>query len=418
MLIAAIILVAQTLASAPPPLLGITVRNGLPIARPSETVEIAAAALEPLGDLARVHVFDGRRELLAQTIDIDGKQSLVFQIDMPANGKRSFELRAGAPRTYRKEDFRVYGRFVRERFDDFAWENDRIAHRMYGAALETWEKEPLTSSAVDVWLKRTRRLIVNDWYMVDDYHHDHGEGADFYSAGKSRGCGGSGLWRDGKLVVSKNFRESKVLAAGPIRLVFELRYPDFETKRITLDAGQNFGRFESSYDANVGRVLNPSAAEGGHSVAADGLRTRPTSYAAGIKKNKDANFRAERAGGWVRTWEPVTGGEGQFGCAVVLDPAKISDVTEADGNYIVVAKPPASYWVGVGWDQSGDFKDLEDWDRAVAAWARRIASPLRVEWSAAVSGRTGRASRPAALADGRDARPVRAGRPHSGVGQR
>ena len=328
------------------------VGSDLPIARPSETVEIAAAALKPLGDLARVHVFDGERELLAQTLDIDGKQSLIFQADLPANGKHSFELRAGALRTYRKEDFRVYGRFVRERFDDFAWENDRIAHRMYGAALERWEKEPLTSSAVDVWLKRTRRLIVNDWYMVDDYHHDHGEGADFYSAGKSRGCGGSGLWRDGKLVVSKNFRESKVLAAGPIRLVFELVYPGFETKRITLDAGQNFGRFESSYDAT---------------------------YATGIKKNKDANFRAERAGGWVRTWEPVTGGEGKFGCAIVLDPAKIDDVTEADGNYIVMAKPPASYWVGVGWDHSGDFKGVEDWDAAVAAWARRVASPLRVE---------------------------------------
>jgi hypothetical protein len=339
-LIAALVLVVQ-------------VGNGLPIARPSETVEIAAAALEPLGDLARVHVFDGERELLAQTLDIDGKQTLIFQTDLPANGTRSFELRAGAPRTYRKEDFRVYGRFVRERFDDFAWENDRIAHRMYGAALETWEKEPLTSSAVDVWLKRTRRLVVNDWYMVDDYHHDHGEGADFYSAGKSRGCGGSGLWRDGKLVVSKNFRESKVLAAGPIRLVFELRYPDLgETKRITLDAGHNFGHFESSYDST---------------------------YAAGIKKNKDAHFRAEKAAGWVRTWEPVTGGDGQFGCAVVFDPAKITDVTESDGNYIVVANKPASYWVGVGWDRSGDFNGVDDWDRAVAAWARRVASPLRIE---------------------------------------
>jgi hypothetical protein len=391
-LIAAIILVAQTLASAPPPPLHVTVRNELPIARPSETVEIPATELTALGDLTRVHVFDGERELLAQTLDLDGKQSLIFQTDLPANGSRSFELRAGQPRTYKKEDFRVYGRFVRERFDDFAWENDRIAHRMYGAALETWEKEPLTSSAVDIWLKRTRRLVVNDWYMVDDYHHDHGEGADFYSAGKSRGCGGSGLWRDGHLVVSKNFRESKVLAAGPIRLVFELRYPDLgETKRITLDAGQNFGRFESNYDGT---------------------------YAAGIKKNKDANFRAERAAGWVRTWEPVTGGEGKFGCAVVLDPARIVDVTEADGNQIVVAKAPASYWVGVGWDRSGDYAGVEDWDRAVAQWARRVASPLRVSWSAAVLGRTRQASRPAAIADRRDARPVRAGRPHSEVPER
>ena len=39
--------------------------------------------------------------------------------------------------------------------------------------------------------------------MVDDYHRDTGEGADFYSAGKSRGCGGSGLWRDGKLVLGE-----------------------------------------------------------------------------------------------------------------------------------------------------------------------------------------------------------------------
>lgn len=345
MLIAAVVLALQ-------------VHNDLPIARPAETVEIAAAAVAPLGDLARVHVFDGDRELLAQTLDIDGKQSLIFQADFASNATRSFELRAGTPRTYKKEDFRVYGRFVRERFDDFAWENDRIAHRMYGAALETWQKEPLTSSAVDVWLKRTRRLIINDWYMVDDYHHDHGEGADFYSAGKSRGCGGSGLWRDGKLVVSKNFRDSKVLAAGPIRLVFELRYPDLgETKRVTLDAGQNFENFESHYDAG-GDV-----------------------YAAGIKTNKGASFRAEKAAGWVRTWEPVVGGIGQFGCAMVLDPAKISDVTEADGNHIVVAKPPASYWVGVGWDQSGDFAGVDDWDRAVAAWAQRVASPLRVEVS-------------------------------------
>jgi len=365
LLIAAIALVLQ-------------VHNDLPIARPSETVEIAAADLKPLGDLTRIHVFDGDRELLAQSLDLDGKESLVFQADMPAGGSKRFELRAGEPRKVRKEDFRVYGRFVRERFDDFAWENDRIAHRMYGAALETWEKEPLTSSAVDIWLKRTRRLVVNDWYMVDDYHKDHGEGADFYSAGKSRGCGGTGLWRDGKLVVSKNFRESRVLANGPIRLVFELRYPDLgETKRITLDAGQNFGHFQSTFrhpePAEHGEGSSPSRSFAVCAAQDDAC------WAAGIKKNKDAVFRAERAAGWMRTWEPVTGGEGKFGCAVVLDPAMIRDVTEAEGNYLVVAKPPASYWVGVGWDRSGDFGGVEDFDRAVSEWARRVASPLRVE---------------------------------------
>ena len=99
--------------------------------------------------------------------------------------RREFALSPAEPSKPRREDYRVYARFVRERHDDFAWENDRVAFRLYGPALETFEKEPLTSSAVDAWSKRTSRLVLNDWYLVDDYHRDHGEGGDFYPAGKS-----------------------------------------------------------------------------------------------------------------------------------------------------------------------------------------------------------------------------------------
>jgi len=336
--------------------LTVTVRNELPFSRQSETVELTAAQLAPLGnDLTVLHVFErgSNREVLAQALE----GSLIFQTDVAARGERSFDLRAGEKRTYRKEDFRVYGRFNRERFDDFAWENDRVAQRMYGPALETWQKEPLTSSTVDVWLKRTRRLVLNDWYMADDYHRDTGEGADFYSAGKSRGCGGSGLWRDGKLVASRNFRESRVLANGPIRLVFELYYPDFkETKRITLDAGQNFNRFESRYE---------SAAE--------------TTYAAGIKKVAAAQFRVDRTNGVVRNWEPVAQNAGDFGCAVIVDPASIVDVVEAEGNQLIVARTPALYYVGSGWNRSGDFVEVADFDRAIDQWIQRMRSPLKVE---------------------------------------
>ena len=357
--------------AADAPSLSVAVHNDLQFARRSETIELSASSLAPLGaDLTKIHVFEqgSTREVLAQALDLDGDgnfESLLFQADVPARGTRAFDLRPGERRTYRKEDFRVYGRFNRERFDDFAWENDRVAHRMYGAALETWQKEPLTSSTVDVWLKRTRRLVINDWYMADDYHRDTGEGADFYSAGKSRGCGGSGLWRDGRLVVSKNFRQSRVLANGPIRLVFELQYPMWndapgirsETKRVTLDAGQNFNRFESRYDV-------------------DGADLK---YAAGIKKQPATQLRVERGAGWLRTWEPVKDGAGEFGCAVVFDPKTIVDVTEAEGNHLVVARAPAVYYVGSGWDRSGDFVEMADFDRAIEQWVQRVASPLRVE---------------------------------------
>ncbi len=342
MLIAATVFVAQ---------LQVTVRNDLPFARAAETVEVPASQLS--GDLSRIHVFEhgSGKEILAQAMP----DRLIFQTDIPANGNLTFDLRPGEPHKYKKEDFHVYGRFVRERFDDFAWENDRIAHRVYGEALETSQKDPLTSSAVDVWLKRTRRLVINDWYMVDDYHHDHGEGGDFYSAGKSLGCGGVGLWRDGHLVVSKNFRSSRVLAAGPIRLIFELEYPGFETKHVTLDAGQNFNRFES-------RLFDATA-----------------SYVVGMKKFANTELRVERAAGWMRAWGPVVGAAGQFGCAIVLDPASIVEVSDADGNHVVIARTPAVYYAGVGWDQSGDFNGVSDWDRYVEQWSQRVKSPLRVK---------------------------------------
>ena len=181
----------------------------------------------------------------------------LFQADFSPRESKSFVLKVGDTRVPSKEQFKAYGRFVRERYDDFAWENDRVAHRMYGTALETWEAEPLTSSAVDVWCKRVRRLVLNDWYMVDNYHTDTGEGGDFYSAGKTRGCGGNGVWEASKLFVSRNFTNSKVIANGPIRVIFELTYAPWdvngrevsEVKRVTLDAGQNLNRFESSYKA-------------------------------------------------------------------------------------------------------------------------------------------------------------------------
>ena len=215
---------------------------------------------------------------------------LVFQSDFAPREAREFRLELGEARKPRLADYRVYGRFVRERHDDFAWENDRVAFRVYGEALETFEKEPLTSSTVDAWSKRTRRLVLNDWYLVDDYHRDHGDGGDFYSAGRSRGCGGSGLVVEGALAVSKNFRSSRVLAAGPIRLVFEVVYPEWEkpglkateVKRVTLDAGSHFNRFESFY-----------------TVEGEG----PITWAAGIRLAKGVVPRVDRERGILRTWE-------------------------------------------------------------------------------------------------------------------
>jgi hypothetical protein len=356
------------------------VKNALDAARPAETVEVAATALVgrvQATDLARLAVTDGRtgHEILAQAIDENGDgifDRLVFQADFAPGEAREFVLSRAEPRKARREDYRVYARFVREREDDFAWENDRVAFRIYGEALETFAKEPLTSSAVDAWSKRTGRLVLNDWYLVDDYHREHGEGGDFYPAGRSRGCGGSGLVIDGALAVSKNFRSSRVLASGPLRVVFEVTYPEWEkpglrateVKRITLDAGSHINRLESFY-----------------TMDGDG----PVTWAAGIRKAEGVVPRVDRERGVVRTWEHLTnyGDNGWLGCGLVVDPTVIVDAREEAGNQLVVARTPkgqpATWYAGSGWDRSGSVPDAAAWDRYLAAFAARLRSPLEVE---------------------------------------
>src|SRR5205807_229968 len=130
--------------------------NKIPIARSSQTIELSAKVLAALGekDLNKIHVRDSSgKEVLAQAVDTDYDELhkpdiVIFQADFRPNEARTFIVSAGKKHEYTKDDFKAYGRFVRERFDDFAWENDLIAHRTYGKALITWKGEPLTSSAI------------------------------------------------------------------------------------------------------------------------------------------------------------------------------------------------------------------------------------------------------------------------------
>ena len=359
----------------------VTVMNPLDLARPAEAIVLTGAAIRkamPVEDLRTVHVVDDAsgQEVIAQAVDLDDDgafDEVVFQADLAAGASRTFTLAIGPRHVYTKDQFRAYGRFVRERRDDFAWENDLVAHRMYGKALETWAQEPLTSSSVDVWFKRTRRLVINEWYMVDDYHRDLGEGADMYSAGRSRGCGGNGIWDAGKLYTSANFVESRVIANGPIRVMFELRYPAFdaagnrvtETKRITLDAGHHLNRFESRYAGE------PAA---------------PKLQAAGIKKAPGSQVAQDKVRGVLRTWEPVKADGSNFGCGVIVDPAQFTEFVEADGNVLAVTGMTAgsrvTYYAGSAWDRGGVIRTVDDWDRRLAQAAQRIRTPVAVSIAA------------------------------------
>lgn len=360
--------------------LEVTAVNPLAVARPSQTLELSAEHLAPLGSVAlnTIHVRDGTgKELVCQAVDTDydpyhRPDIVVFQADFAPDQTRTFTVEAGEKQVYAKEDYRAYGRFVRERFDDFAWENDRIAFRTYGKGLATWEGEPLSSSTVDIWSKRTPRMVINDWYMTDDYHRDHGEGADLYSSGLTRGCGANGLWAADRLWVSRAFADSRVLANGPIRLVFELEYEPFEVngisvaevKRVTLDAGHQLNHFECFYKPYV----RPG-------------REKPLVCGIGLKKVKGEELAFDAERGWLAKWEPVKDGSAQ-GLAVVVDPESLVRQAEDDLNHLVLVNVPeslvASYRAGFCWDRAGHITSFAAWKDYVDDLARGLASPIEV----------------------------------------
>jgi hypothetical protein len=271
----------------------------------------------------------------------------------------------------------VFARYVPERYDDFAWENDRIAHRIYGPALDSPAagRSRMASSGIDVWVKRVRYPIVDRWYIRghNNYHKDNGEGLDLYDVGTGRGCGGTGIWDGTALHVSHNWSSWRVLANGPLRAVFELSYDPWdagrgvmvsEVKRFTVDAGRNLDAMESTFTFSGVPELTAAIGIGKHPKA-------------------KMSFTSDPSATWMSEWEDYPkAGQGGVGTGLVLPKGVLGSIAEDDQNHLALLQvksgEPIRYFTGAGWVNSGDFSGEADWRAYLAAFAARISSPASV----------------------------------------
>ena len=356
--------------------------NPLPVARTDETISLSWSAVRqqlPAATPERVRVVDSatNTELVSQVVDneADGQpDELLFQASFWPREAKQLRVELAAPTT--QSAARAYAKHDAYR-DDVAWETDRIAFRIYGQGLwQASEFQPLVSSGIDVWPKRVRTLIIDKWYEKghDAYHIDTGEGADFYTVGPTLGAGGSAIWRNGQLHRAKNFKAHRIIASGPIRLIFELDYEPWdaggvqvsETKRITMDAGSNLFRQELTYRAS----------------GVDELQ-----YVVGTVKREHLVGSTSRAltWAWLATWGPVetrNGGHGELGTAVLIENGRVADMQELPDHYVVIAtaRPGSAVtqYVGAGWTASGDFANVSAWWNYLNSYARRLEAPIRV----------------------------------------
>lgn len=162
---------------------------------------------------------------------------------------------------------KVYGRYVPERKDDFAWENEYAAFRMYGAAL----KPENPSNGVDLWLKNSPALVVDTMYgreLIDHrpYHINYDGNLDCYKVAHTCGAGGLVVIADGQTWIGGPYDRWQILEQTPDRFVFRLEYDSLlvagqilrESLTITAEAGQLQNKAEVVLSSSNPLTLSPS----------------------------------------------------------------------------------------------------------------------------------------------------------------
>jgi hypothetical protein len=275
---------------------------------------------------------------------------------------------------------KVFARPVPERKDDFAWENDKVAYRVYGPALEATGE---IGSGIDIWSKRVPELVIDSWYQRDlegqrkydpalSYHVDSGQGLDSYLVGSSRGCGGTAVWDAGKLVASRNVTTSRILADGPIRVAFELKYAPWraagvevdETKYVELDAGSHLNHGYSSFRFAGSNEIT---------------------VAVGLAVHGPAEVKQLAAGSIVSVWDsPQLTSAGRIATGLVLPPKATAKFARTADNAVLLlpihAGKAVDYYAGAGWSQA-DMPTPDAWNSYLTQYLERLRHPVQHKWA-------------------------------------
>ena len=344
------------------------VSNPCTFQRSNELVEVPFSLLGVKSVNNMVLIDSLEREIPYQATD----HSILFQTTVDSCGISVYRLRKGNPAV---PLYKVYARFVPERKDDFAWENDIAAYRMYGPALAA--ENP--SNGVDLWLKKTDELIVDTFYYREHelglpYHVDYGKGLDCYKVGHTVGCGGVALLHNDSLYIGNHYDRWNIVEAGPLRTIFELYYDSVtlnsltlqQTLRITVSAGSVLNKAEVTYS--------------GENV--DDLRV-----AAGIYLHKDS-LSAIKTGmpmeRWIAYSECAVSDAGldvgRDFVGVVMPQGDMAEMK--DGSFIITqpyqTNSTITYYFGGGWSQ-WLFPSDTDWFNAIHYASMQISNPLQIE---------------------------------------
>ena len=356
----------------------VTAKNTLNISRESETIELSLADFISVNGISQDHIMivdkaDGTI-IIPQVYDIDGKIVFVFQTDFEANQTKTFEVKAAPVKVKAPEPMvTTFAQMYLSRDGDMAWENDKMAARMYGKELE-WET---ISNGIDLWCKEVTYPIV-DLKLTErlkqglSYHESRGVGCDAYKVGPTLGCGGATIFKNNKLQMpDHNFVDWRIVTNGPTRSIFELVYNQWdaagikvsETKRVTVDLGSYLCKVESTFESDTSSL-----------PVAIGIITRGGKETLTVKEQS----------GWMAYSEPAIENN-TIHCGVIVPANTEVSATKAQMHslFTTTTKPGTSlaYYAGGSWDRypGKEVQSHDSWCEYLKNETQKINNPIIVK---------------------------------------
>jgi len=329
-------------------------------------------------------------------LSYDGK--LLLQASVRAHGTAFYDIVAGAAPRF---DTVCHGSLHPERKDDFAWENDRGAYRVYGPALQrTGER----SFGIDVWTKNSPELVVDQRYHIEDvimmpivdslrrvnrhrgdslyrtisYHHDHGRGLDPYRVGATLGCGAPALMIGDSIVFPYCFKDYEILDDGPLRFTVHLIYHKVqigqdsvvENRIISLDKGSNFNSMTVWYEGlSSSQVNNP--------------KTSPVTLCSGVVIQREDPEPVVLGPNYVSYTDPTDQPnlhQAPLYVAVLFPDGEVETRQQYGHALGVLSEYDGSrytYYFGSAWAKY-DVRTPEEWNARISWFMRGLRDPLQI----------------------------------------
>jgi len=341
------------------------IRNPSPVALKQAVVEIPWATVTkayPQVDTAHLQVLQDNTELVYQLERRGHKtiQNLLVQVSVEPKQSIVLTLQKGQAM---KVSPKTYCRYVPERYDDFAWENDRVAFRIYGAALNGRSDNAYGS---DIWAKRTNALILNKWYKQNDYHKDHGEGLDYYHVGLTLGAGDIGVFLNDSIQFIHNYRSWEILDNGPLRSTFRVKFDPYTFKGITINEARTVSLDAGSQLSKI-------------QVAVTHTSDRPLPMVVGITLRPEASpLLLNETKGILGYWEPKHGDDGTIGVGCIFMDAPVPMQRKYQhglAKLTVKSGTTVTYYSGGAWDKAGLITSGDAWFSYLHQFVDQLKTP-------------------------------------------